>query len=262
MPSIHCTTCPHCSSRAWRLLLSVIVAVGILGAATVANAAYQFTRPSDLAPDAPYQLLFTTEHTIRGYDPNLLTYQNFVQNEAANNAFLPDAVWNPIAFIYNNPSYLPSLVAKDVPLYNLLGQRLLDHASDLFTSGVGEWINGSYFPNNAVYLSHNITWSNGAPIASATQIWTGTDYANAAASYTQLGNNWYGYANFALYQPGSNKFEWKNSGGYNYDSIYASHPLLAMSGVIVPEPTTIIVWSMLGAITWLGMRVWRRRGTM
>ncbi|MCG2682862.1 MAG: hypothetical protein L6306_04525 [Planctomycetales bacterium] len=28
----------------------------------------------------------------------------------------------------------------------------------------------------------------------------------------------------------------------------------------VPEPATIIVWSLLGAGSWLGMRVWRRRG--
>jgi hypothetical protein len=30
--------------------------------------------------------------------------------------------------------------------------------------------------------------------------------------------------------------------------------------VVIPEPATIIIWSLLGAGSWLGMRVWRRRG--
>jgi hypothetical protein len=30
--------------------------------------------------------------------------------------------------------------------------------------------------------------------------------------------------------------------------------------VVTPEPATIIVWSLLGAGSWLGVRVWRRRG--
>jgi hypothetical protein len=29
----------------------------------------------------------------------------------------------------------------------------------------------------------------------------------------------------------------------------------------IPEPATIIIWSLLGAGSWLGMRVWRRRGS-
>lgn len=33
------------------------------------------------------------------------------------------------------------------------------------------------------------------------------------------------------------------------------------SAPCVPEPATIVVWSLLGATSWLGMRVWRRRGT-
>jgi len=28
----------------------------------------------------------------------------------------------------------------------------------------------------------------------------------------------------------------------------------------IPEPATIIIWSLLGGASWLGMRVWRRRG--
>jgi hypothetical protein len=32
------------------------------------------------------------------------------------------------------------------------------------------------------------------------------------------------------------------------------------SGGAVPEPATLIVWSLLGAGSWLGLRVWRRRG--
>ena len=29
----------------------------------------------------------------------------------------------------------------------------------------------------------------------------------------------------------------------------------------IPEPTTLIIWSLLGLGSWLGMRVWRRRGS-
>jgi hypothetical protein len=36
----------------------------------------------------------------------------------------------------------------------------------------------------------------------------------------------------------------------------------ASLGIVVPEPATIIVWSVLGAGVWLGMRVSRRRQPM
>jgi hypothetical protein len=255
MSPSHCHTRP---SSAWRLVLSITVAVGIMGTAGVAEAAYQFTPPTDLAPGAPYQLLFTTEGSIQAYSASLSTYQGFVQSEAAKNAFLPTTTWNPIAFVYNS-GYLPSSVATDAPLYNLLGHRLLDHASQLFTTGADETINGVFYAKNAVSFSDDLTSSNGASLASNTTVWTGTDYANSAASYTQLGNDWYGYANFALYQSGAKVLEWKNSNGYNYDSEYAYRPLLAMSGVIVPEPAAVIVWSLLGGLVITTVRWWRRR---
>jgi hypothetical protein len=34
----------------------------------------------------------------------------------------------------------------------------------------------------------------------------------------------------------------------------------AADGGTVPEPATIIIWSLLGMSSWLGLRVWRRRG--
>jgi hypothetical protein len=42
---------------------------------------------------------------------------------------------------------------------------------------------------------------------------------------------------------------------------YAQFCATGTHGQDVPEPATIVVWSLLGAGSWLGMRVWRRRET-
>jgi hypothetical protein len=37
--------------------------------------------------------------------------------------------------------------------------------------------------------------------------------------------------------------------------------VMVVNDEVVPEPATIVIWSLLGAGSWLGMRVWRRRGS-
>jgi hypothetical protein len=54
------------------------------------------------------------------------------------------------------------------------------------------------------------------------------------------------------------KLKWKNPGWtieVEYGDVYTRGEIEDM----VPEPATIIIWSLLGAGSWLGMGVWRRR---
>lgn len=54
--------------------------------------------------------------------------------------------------------------------------------------------------------------------------------------------------------------------GYSSGYRWGQDQLIQIMGLsndttVVPEPATIIIWSLLGAGSWLGTRVWRRRGS-
>jgi hypothetical protein len=245
-----------------QLLLRVIAIVAVIGLAGVAGAAYQFTPPSDLAPGAAYQLLFTTDG-LTNATHDFGYYQSFVTSAAAANALLPETDWHPVAFIHSNPGYYPSSVATDAPLYNLLGQRLLDHASDLFSTSYAYYWNGSQYVFPGVPFANNLTSSSGNYLTSWTSIWTGTDRPDYSGASFTLGNPivfTYGgpWANHANYDPGTKEFYWKHD-AYNYSYQDPMFCMLAMSDVMVPEPVTLIVWSLLGGLgVSIGWWRWRR----
>jgi hypothetical protein len=61
----------------------------------------------------------------------------------------------------------------------------------------------------------------------------------------------------ALWGP-DNNYGYGNPAQGQLDA-YAPLQINPYSIAAVPEPATIIIWSLLGAGSWLGMRVWRRR---
>jgi hypothetical protein len=65
-----------------------------------------------------------------------------------------------------------------------------------------------------------------------------------------------------IYWDGSNYIYYDNS-GFNEPvtfTIQETNPPTPGGPTQIPEPATIIIWSLLGAGSWLGMRVWRRKG--
>jgi hypothetical protein len=102
----------------------------------------------------------------------------------------------------------------------------------------------------------------------------GGDYAAIGISYNDwLASNWLGLPvstrqeqldslaqvgdfHVMVLDPTQHNYSATYGGGYTWGQ---DQIVFLTEGEVVPEPATLVVWSLLGAGSWLGMRVWRRR---
>jgi hypothetical protein len=130
---------------------------------------------------------------------------------------------------------------------------------------------GGYVPgHDALYGNKILSGYSNTDIAGAIQdeVWTSlaeesgfqfgtTSGVAAALGWSQIGytGETYGIQTFGLIQPPDAPYWLDESEGQPQLYITSANPFDGST----PEPATIVVWSLLGAVTWLGMRFWRRR---
>ena len=115
------------------------------------------------------------------------------------------------------------------------------------------------------------------PLSALSSGWVQTDASSSAAVIQGTANSDEYFTMTFLAVPVSMYFEaydgqtvvdygilsFSADGTNSYTDLYSSGnapargDVLAAAGADVPEPATLIVWSLLGGASWLGMRVWR-----
>ena len=218
-----------------------------LVAPAAANAAFTYHAPSGLAPGSHYVLAFVTTGTIDATSPNITTYNDFVQSEAALSPSLPATTWMPLVSTSDSSVFQAffnnCLECLSAPVYLITEERVATTEVAIFN-----------VVSHPVLHAINVTQDGeakltptGSPIA-----WTGTDFAfnsvtrQMGSSAPFVGN--YQRADSLLVQVGAKP-----------TSLHL--PLYAFSGLLtapasVPEPAT---WAlMLAGLVAVGTAMRRR----
>ncbi len=130
---------------------------------------------------------------------------------------------------------------------------------------------GGYVPgHDALYGNKILSGYSNTDISGAIQdeVWTslgeesGFQFGTTSSVATALGwsqieyaDESYGIQTFGLIQPPDAPYWLDESEGQPQLYITSASPFNGLT----PEPATIVVWSLLGAVAWLGVRFWRRR---
>ncbi len=230
------------------LLKSLIALAAICVTSSVVNAEI-FVRPSAVGPSDHYRLVFVTSATRDGNLSDINALNQWV-TDAAN--AIPELAalmgpggvpitWTAIA----SNSGIDARVntgtdgsLEDVAIYNLRDQRVADNNADLWNTTIQNPITRT---------------ETGVDIAQF--VWTGS---NTDGTYANAGfqNTWFGHSgssdNTGYVPPGPGS--WIKSGSTGWNPIPLNH-IYAISSV-VPEPSTLIMWTVLAGI---GLAVLRRK---
>lgn len=229
-----------------RLVLCLVVAVLLLGAGEGRAA---ITLP-DLPIGSQYQLAFVTAGRRDGTSPNISVYNNFVTTEAALNPELPDATWHAVASTVWGVRANVNAPSGGLPVYNTQGILVASADTGLYRYSLLSPIG---------YNQFGVAYEG-----SIAPVWTGStwqgEWAGASASLGVSGSG--ASARIGSGKKALNK-RWMEEA---FNDITAACPLYALSEPItvlapipdpVPEPTTLVIWSLLGT---LGLIYgWRRR---
>jgi len=214
-----------------------------LAVAGIASRSYAdpITLPVGLAPGSQYRLVFVTEEFYNANDSNIADYNNEVNTEANGVAALAalGTTWLDIG----STSTVNAIdnIGQDtgVPIYNLDGQLVADDAtsSGLFAGSIQNPID--YNESGNLVGSNYLVWTGTRP--------NGTDFDPLGAGG---GLSEQGEANDA-----SNI--WIGLGDqFNTESfaLYGISGILTVPGSNTPEPSTIVMASLGGAILLIALR--------
>ncbi len=238
-----------------------VVGMAVLAAAVLFPPVYAyatFVPPSDLSPGDQYRVVFVTSTIRHGTDSDIAVYNQFVTDAAeGTGSVIKDLSddWRAIASVQgtnarNNTLTVPG--SGDMPIYNVSGQRIVDSYSDLWDGSIDTAI---------TYDEFGDVFSGGSASPFDT-VWTGTTSAGFTETQWHLGTN---SSNVAVMgHSGRTDSYWvSNHGGIPLMSFHSlglygiSSPITFSPSGIVPEPATLLVWSLLAG---LGVGLgWRRR---
>jgi hypothetical protein len=145
----------------------------------------------------------------------------------------------------NNPAGFLAQITGAIEGGQLLSSSLWEYAIDDGTTPAD-------FNSLTWHLATAWGWTasgnTGSPYNGGTNIWTSNNGGPISGISTSAQWIWGPHNGIQL---GDSQYA-----AENYLWIRAT--IATQSGIIVPEPATILVWSLLGAASWLGMRVWRQ----
>lgn len=194
----------------------------------------------NLPAGSQYQLLFVTATSRNATSTDIATYNAFVTNEASGiTELLPVGVtWHAIASTAAIDANSNAPNPGGVPVYDTRGNVITSDYLYAFHYPT-QWIRYNQYGNDVgtpkVWTGSSVSGTRDYHLMGESSVWLGWDYAYSES--------------------------WLRQG---IDSSTANYPLYALSSPItvpnapVPEPATIIIWSLLGTLA-IGLG-WRRRG--
>jgi hypothetical protein len=205
-------------------------------------------RGAIILPDLPvgstYQLIFVTQGKLTALSPNIETYNQFVNDQAALNPQLPHTTWHAIASVpgvdaqVNAPSF-------GVPVYNTHAILVSPADPDLY-----HWSAGGVL-NPILYDQFGTAYDPGP--SSNALVWTGTDRFGVGRSGVRLGEE---FPPFGVAGVGSAKYASTQWVVEALGVVTDTHPLYALSDLItvvetvVPETASLTIW--VGGLIVLG----------
>ena len=196
--------------------------------------------PTSVTPGSPYQLMFVTRDGRDAASASIADYNAFVNVQAALNPTLTGTNVGVTYFAVGSTSAIDARANAIVtaPVYNFNDQKIADSFADIWDGTLDAPVAFDQFI------------AGGFP-----DMFTGSDSAGFAISGSELGtaSPRSGLSNFA-------SFRWVDDSVAPQASPYAfyalSEPIIAPPATAVPEPTTLLIWSLLAT---LGITLgWRR----
>ena len=202
-------------------------------------------QPTDLNPGDEYRLVFVTSGLTQGLSDDINDYNNFVDGYG-DLAMTSD--WTAIAstLTVNARDNTGTTGSGGVPIYNFNGIRVADDYADLWDTTID---------NPIKYTEVGGTVNE--------KVWTGTDKDGTTPSNRYLGT---------LIPSGNEQARVGNSTGktggwaqWGYDPLedyrhmYGISEVLTIPSEAVPEPASVIMWTLLGAVGCIGSWWHRRR---
>ena len=213
--------------RRWPFLFAAIFVFSAAARAGV-------VAPSGLAPGDTYRLIFVTDSSILGSDPNIADYNAFVTAAANSDPGLAalNTSWTALLSTFAvNVLDNTSLSATDssTPFYNTLGQLI---ATGVFNGDDGLYDSGDGFDSHSAQILDPSGVTTTSPYA---LVWTGTlpEYATTFPAFA-VGFRSALAGDSTMLQDG-----WTRSDNYFTTNALAVYGISGLLTVPTPEPSTL-----------------------
>ena len=231
----------HRSSLLFSLALSIVLPTATHASLYV---------PAGLSPGDTYQLVFVTDGGIAATSSDVSTYNDFAQSEAALSSITGTGdgiVYSAIVSTSTVDARNNALVVG--PVYNLNGELVATGFTDIWDGGLESEINRDQF---------------GASIGGKI-VWTGSDQDGYGVSSFELGSG--GISDTATPVSGNSGRDgdkWIDQQRGAIDAT-SEHRIYALSSEItvpgsepIPEPSAVVIWTLLGCASCATV-FWRKR---
>lgn len=207
-------------------------------------------RAAVILPDLPagsqYQLVFVTAHTHHATSADIEDYNAFVTAEALQSDSLPETNWHAIVSTLaadardNAPTY-------DLPIYNTAGE--------LVTIGSGLWET-----TDDVTLLASIAYTQTGAFNWTKYVMTGSEQDGTRDAYNYARDDTGSGSSVTFGHSYSLDRTWIRWGHIGWGTTPSNLYVYALSDpiTVVPEPSALIIWSLLGCLA-MTLR-WPRRG--
>ncbi len=221
------------------LLIRSLVATLFVGMAGQLPASI-VTTPTDLNPGDEYRLVFLTSGTRSALSTSIDDYNFFVKS-LGDVAVVSD--WKAIASTATVDAIdnTGTTGGGGVPIYNLVDQLVAEDYDDLWDGSI----------LNSIHIDENGS-------SSYQVVWTGTGVAGAAIPDYFMGSG----GNAINGSPYYKHDDWVSAGDIftvgSYLRMYGMSSVLTVPTEPVPEPASVITWTLLGIVGCIGTW-WNRR---
>lgn len=185
--------------------------------------------PTGVTPGSPYHLIFVTSGQRDSSSVNIADYNNFVNAQAANNPVVTGTNMGVQYFAVGSTTAIDASVNAPVtaPVYNFNDQLIATSFADLWDGTL----------NNAILYDE--FGSPGFP-----DVWTGTQSNGTAFAGQELGTATphTGLANLSS-SLWIDDFQSNNNTPFSFYGL--SQQLIAPSGNNVPEPSSLVCWTLV-----------------
>ncbi|MEO2046240.1 MAG: hypothetical protein ABGX16_06660 [Pirellulales bacterium] len=226
-------------NRPIQLLIRSLVATLFVGMAGQLPASI-VTTPTDLNPGDEYRLVFLTSGTRSALSTSIDDYNFFVKS-LGDVAVVSD--WKAIASTATVDAIdnTGTTGGGGVPIYNLVDQLVAEDYDDLWDGSI----------LNSIHIDENGS-------SSYQVVWTGTGVAGAAIPDYFMGSG----GNAINGSPYYKHDDWVSAGDIftvgSYLRMYGMSSVLTVPTEPVPEPASVITWTLLGIVGCIGTW-WNRR---
>jgi hypothetical protein len=192
------------------------------------------TTPTDLAPGEKYYLVLITGSGLTGQSSDIAFYDAFVTSQALQNNDLSGITWKALGST-STVSARDHLNIGSYPIYRLDGERIANNATDLWDGSIAK---AGMTAQTGILLPNSFVWTGSNPDGTASAYYLGS--STPVLGFTERTDS--GWIDHRHDFPSSSMHR-----------MLAFSELLTVggSGATVPEPATIIFFSLTTSVGFL-----------